>query len=88
MVKIRVCFRLDAPLYYDIKEQAERMKWTLSKTIRYLIKVSYPCLTTVKISKKEILDFLEKEGDYIEVWKIIGLIAPRAIEEIEKLTQK
>ena len=64
------------------------MGWTLSKTIRYLIKVSYSCLTTVKISKKTILDFLEKEGDYVEVWKIMRLITPAAIDEIQRELEK
>ena len=92
MTKIRVCFRLDEPIYQELKDIAKKLGWTFSEVLRYLVSVSYSVLRPdVKVSAVELTHSLVQESDeasMIETWKIIRFLVPRAIEQIEMIEEE
>ena len=90
MRKIRVCFRIEVPLYRDLREQARSMNITTSEAIRRLISLSYMLLfPKSRIRKTAILKFInEYEDEYIPIWEIVKLLVPHSANSIEEFLEK
>jgi len=92
MPKIRICFRIDKEILYNLSNIADELRWSLSSVIRYLISVSYSMLRPdVRIDADDLIEYIEKEKNEqgeIETWKLVRFIAPKAIEKIEAIEEE
>ena len=89
MAKVLVSVRLDKPIVDQLKEISKELRWDFSKTVRYLISISYSLLHPhVRVSTVALSQFLvenEDEDGTIPVWKIVQFLSPRAVEQIEEM---
>ena len=89
--KVKVSVRLDRPIYIHLKMITEKLGWSFSEVIRYLLSVSYTVLRPdVSVNSEKLIKYIKKEtrnGD-IHTWKIIRYIVPRVIEQIERIEKK
>ena len=92
MMKIKVSFRLDLPLYRELKEIEKELGWSFSEILRYLLAISYSLLRPdVRINADKLIHYITKErgeGGEIACWKIVRYLAPRAIRKIEEMERQ
>ena len=91
-MKIKVSFRLELPLYRELREIGEELGWSFSEVLRYLLAISYSLLRPdVKINADELLYYVMDEVDesgQIECWKVVRFLAPRAVRKIEEIERR
>ena len=92
MMKIKVSFRLDLPLYRELREIEKELGWSFSEILRYLLAISYSLLRPdVKINADKLIHYITKERDErgeIACWRIVRYLAPRAIRKIEEMERQ
>ena len=88
MRKLKVSFRIEAPIIDDLKGIAVNLGWTMSQVLRYMITVSYCLLRPdVTVDINDLIRYIKKNecNGKIATWKLVKFLAPKAVERIEEL---
>lgn len=92
MVKQLITIRIEKPILDQLRIISKDLRWPLAKTIRYLIEVSFVMLyPLVRLNSNDLIKFIKENTDekgYINSWKIVEYISPRAANQIAIIEEK
>lgn len=90
-MRVKVSIRLDEVIVAQLRAISDKLGWTFSDVVRYLISTSMSMLHPyAKASAKELTSYIEREVEdgEIAVWKVVKFVSPIAIEKIREFEEK